>query len=257
MSMDHEKRHYLDLVIILIQKQMKVRYKNSFLGYLWSIGHPLAFAIVFFIAFRLVMRINIENYSLFLLCGLFSWQWFANSINSAPVVFLENASVIKKINFPRNLLPFAHVTQDMIHFVLAIPVVIAFLFIHGSAPALTWFFGVPVLLVIQFMLTYGICLAVSAINLFFRDLERLTGIVMTLFFYATPVVYQESMVPARLAPLLYLNPFTSLVICWRELLLHGVFDAAHASLGLAYAVVSVQAGRFIYRKLAPRFAEVL
>ncbi len=255
--MNHEKRHYIDLILVLIQKQMKVRYKNSFLGYLWSIGHPLAFAIVFFIAFRLVMRIEIENYALFLICGLFSWQWFANSINSAPVVFLENASVIKKVNFPRNLLPFAHVMQDMIHFVLAIPVVIVFLIIHGSMPAPTWIFGVPALLVIQFLLIYGICLAVSAINLFFRDLERLTAIIMMLFFYATPVIYQESMVPEKLLPFLYLNPFTSLVICWRKLLLHGVFDVTHAGLGLFWALLSLQGGRFVYRKLAPRFAEVL
>jgi lipopolysaccharide transport system permease protein len=255
--MNRDKRHYLDLILVLIQKQMKVRYKNSFLGYLWSIGHPLAFAIVFFVAFRLVMRIEIENYALFLICGLFSWQWFANSINSAPVVFLENASVIKKVNFPRNLLPFAHVMQDMIHFVLAIPVVVVFLIMHGSMPSPTWIFGVPVLLAVQFLLIYGICLAVSAVNLFFRDLERLTAIIMMLFFYATPVIYQESMVPEKLLPLLYLNPFTPLVICWRKLLLHGAFDVTWAGLGLVYALLSLHGGRFVYRRLAPRFAEVL
>jgi lipopolysaccharide transport system permease protein len=236
---------------------MKVKYKNSFLGYLWSIGNPLAFATVFFVAFRLVMRINIENYALFLICGLFSWQWFANSINSAPLVYFENASIIKKVNFPRNLLPFARVLQDMIHFVLALPVVTVFLFIHHSSPFLSWVYGIPILLLIQFLFAYGICLAVSAINLFFRDLERLTTIVMTLFFYATPVIYAESMVPVQFKFLLYANPFAPVVVCWRHLLLYGQFMPVQAGISLLYALVFFLVGHSIYKKLSPRFAEVL
>src|SRR4030043_2235766 len=128
-------QHYFDLITVLTQKEMKVRYKSSFLGYLWSIAHPLAFALVFFIAFKIVMRIAMENYTLFLIAGLFPWQWFSNSVNASPMAFLLNASLIKKVSLPRNILPLATVLQDMIHFLLAIPVIVLFLFIYHKSPA--------------------------------------------------------------------------------------------------------------------------
>ncbi|HPP07434.1 MAG TPA: hypothetical protein PLW88_08675, partial [Syntrophorhabdaceae bacterium] len=96
-NIDKRLQHFIDLIIVFTQKDLKVRYKNSFLGYLWSVGHPLAFAIIFYIAFKLIMRVPIENYALFLICGLFPWQWFSNSINASPMIFLGNAQIIKKI----------------------------------------------------------------------------------------------------------------------------------------------------------------
>jgi len=83
-------QHYIDLLIVLTQKEMKVRYKSSFLGYIWSIANPLAFAFVFFIAFKVVMKIKMENYTLFLITGLFPWQWFSNSVSLSPTIFLGN-----------------------------------------------------------------------------------------------------------------------------------------------------------------------
>src|SRR4030043_1369754 len=181
--MNSKIQHSIDLITVLTQKEMKVRYKSTFFGYLWSVAYPLAFALVFFIAFKVIMRIQIENYALFLIAGLFPWQWFSNSVNASPTVFLGNASIIKKVNFPRNTLPFMTVLQDMIHFILSIPVIVLFLFLYQKSPSLSWIYGIPLLLVIQFFLTYGVSLVVSSINLFFRDLERLTSIFMMLLFY--------------------------------------------------------------------------
>ena len=90
--------YYRDLIWVLTIKEMKIKYKNSYLGYLWSIGNPLALAFVFFIAFKVVMRIQMQNYSLFLIAGLFPWQWMANSLSASPMVFLANYSIIKKVN---------------------------------------------------------------------------------------------------------------------------------------------------------------
>ncbi len=255
--MGERLQRYVDLVLVLTHKEIKVKYKNSFFGYLWSIGHPLAFATVFFVAFKVVMRIQIQDYALFLITGLFPWQWFSNAVNLAPMVFIGNATIIKKVNFPRNLLPFTGVLHDMIHFILAIPVIILFLFIHHRSPALSWLYGVPILLVIQFLFTYGICLVISSTNLFFRDLERLTVICMTLLFYLTPVIYPETMIPARYHVLMNLNPLAPLIISWRKLLLDGDFDVLHAGLSLVYGLCLYQIGIYVYRKLAYRFAEVL
>ena len=250
-------QRYIDLIIVLTQKEMKVRYKSSFFGYLWSIAHPLAFAFVFFVAFKVVMRIRMENYSLFLIAGLFPWQWFSNSVNMSPTLFLGNASIIKKVNFPRNTLLVATVLQDAIHFILSIPVIVFFLLIYHELPSLSWLYGIPFLLGIQFLLTYGISLLVSSINLFFRDLERLIIIFTTLLFYFTPIIYPETMIPEKYKNLLILNPIAPLMISWRNLFLSGTLNPASLMVCLAYSMLAFMIGYLVYRKLSRKFAEVL
>ena len=250
-------QRYIDLIIVLTQKEMKVRYKSSFFGYLWSIAHPLAFAFVFFVAFKVVMRIRMENYSLFLIAGLFPWQWFSNSVNMSPTLFLGNASIIKKVNFPRNTLLVATVLQDAIHFILSIPVIVFFLLIYHELPSLSWLYGIPFLLGIQFLLTYGISLLVSSINLFFRDLERLIIIFTTLLFYFTPIIYPETMIPEKYKNLLNLNPIAPLMISWRNLFLSGTLNPASLMVCLAYSMLAFMIGYLVYRKLSRKFAEVL
>jgi lipopolysaccharide transport system permease protein len=250
-------QHYLDLITVLTQKEIKVRYKSSFLGYLWAIVHPLAFAFVFFIAFKVVMKIQMEDYALFLIAGLFPWQWFANSVSASPMVFLGNASIIKKVNFPRNIIPLTTVLQDMIHFVLSIPVIVLFIFIYHKSPSISWFYGIPILLGIQFLMTYGISLIVSSINLFFRDLERLTAIFTTLLFYFTPIIYPETMIPEKYKTLINLNPLAPLMISWRNLFLNGQLEATSLMVSLAYSTFAFMLGYLVYRKLSWKFAEVL
>jgi lipopolysaccharide transport system permease protein len=107
----------------------------------------------------------------------------------------------------------------MIHFVLAIPVIVIFLLLSGKAPGLLWVAGIPMLIAIEFLLVYGVCLILASLNLFFRDLERLTVIFMTILFYVTPIFYSETMVPARFQSILRLNPLAPLMISWRSLLM--------------------------------------
>jgi len=249
--------NYRDLIAVLTQKEMKVRYKSSVFGYCWSVAHPLAFAFVYFIAFKIVMRIQMEDYTLFLIAGLFPWQWFSSSVSAAPTIFLANASIIKRVNFPRNIIPLTTVLQDMIHFILSMPVIVVFLFVYHQSPSLSWLYGIPVLLAIQLIMTYGVALLVSSINLFFRDFERLTSIFITLLFYCTPIIYPETMVPERFRSLIYCNPLSLLMVGWRNLFLHGALDPKTLAVSFAYAVAFYAVGYFVYSKLAWKFAEVL
>ena len=250
-------QHYIDLLTVLTQKDLKVRYKSNFFGYLWSIGQPLSFAFVFFIAFKVVMKIQMEDYVLFLIAGLFPWQWFSNSINVSTTVFLGNASIIKKVNFPRNVIPLATVLQDMIHFVLSIPIIVLFLFLYHKSPSLTWVYGIPILLGIQFLMTYAVSLMLSSINLFFRDLERLTSIFTTFLFYFTPILYPETMVPEKYKNLINLNPLAPLITNWRNLFLHGKIELVSLIIVLIYGLIVLLLSYQIYRKLSWRFAEVI
>ena len=249
--------YYRDLVLVLTHKELKVRYKNSFLGYIWSVAHPLAFAFVYFIAFKVVMKIQMKDYALFLIAGLFPWQWFANSANMSPTSFLSNASIIKKVNFPRHIVLVTMVLNDMFHFILSVPVIMFFMILYNVPIRVSWVYGVPLLLGIQFFLTYGIALMISSVNLFFRDLERLTSIFITMLFYFTPVFYPETMVPERFRHLINLNPLSPLMISWRNLFLEGRLEAPYLAMGILYSAFFFLAGYSIYRKLSWRFAEVL
>lgn len=255
--LSHKIRHFIDLVFVLTQKDLKVRYKSSALGYLWSIAHPLALAFVFVIAFKVVMRIQMEDYALFLIAGLFPWQWFANSVTIPTTAFLANASIIKKVNFPRNIIPFSLVLNDMIHFMLSIPVILLFMLMYHKTPGWIWLAGIPALLVIQFCLSYGIALAVSSINLFFRDLERLMSIFTTLLFYFTPVLFAESMIPENYRFLIHINPLSYLMISWRNMFLHNQLDGFALLVAFGYSLVFLGFGLFVYKQLSWKFAEVL
>jgi len=255
--MNNRIRHYIDLISVLTEKELKVRYKNSILGYFWSVAHPLAFALVFFIAFKVVVKIQVEDYTLFLISGLFPWQWFANSVNASPMMFLGNASIIKKVNFPRNVLVFTFVFRDMIHFLLAIPVIILFLIIYGKTPSFSWLYGIPLLLIVQFFITYGLSLVVASTNLFFRDLERLTILFTTLLFYFTPIIYPEHMIPNHYKPLIHMNPLASLMVSWRNLFMGGMLDISEICLAFVYAIIIFFLGHIVYKSLSWRFAEIL
>jgi len=250
-------KYYRDLIIALTQKELKVRYKRSFLGYLWSIANPLALALVFFIAFKIFMKIRVENYTLFLISGLFPWQWFSNTVNGSAMVFVGNASLIRKVNFRREVLVIATVLNDMLHFILSIPVIVVFIFLYGMKPSLSWLIGIPILLIIQFIITFGFSIAVATINLFFRDIERIVFIFTTLMFYVTPIIYPEDMVPAGYRGLILLNPLSVLMVSWRNLFMKGTMDFRSITLAFIYSLLVIAIGYLIFRKLRWRFAEVL
>lgn len=250
-------QYYKDLIIVLTQKELKVKYKRNFLGYLWSIANPLALALVFFIAFKIVMRIPIENYTLFLITGLFPWQWFSNSVNGSPMVFVGNVSLIKKVNFRREVLVIATVLNDMLHFIFSIPVIVVFLFIYGMKPDPIWLLGIPILLILEFIIVFGFSIAISSINLFFRDIERLVFIFTTLMFYFTPIIYSEDMIPQEIRNLILLNPLSIVMISWRNLFMRGMINFYDIIICFIYSVVIATIGYLIFKKLSWKFAEVI
>jgi len=250
-------RYYWDLISVMVEKDMKVRYRNSYLGYFWSIAHPMAFALVFFIAFKVVMRIQVEDYPLFLIAGLFPWQWFANTVNAAPVMFSSNAPLIKKLSFPRSVIPLAAVAQDSIHFLLSVPVIMVLIAVYGRHFHLSWLYLMPPLLLAQIMLASGTALAIATLNLFFRDLERLTNICVSLLFYFTPVIYSADMVPQKYRIYIKLNPVAPLMICWRAMFMDGKVEPSMLLAALGYSAAVFCCGYWIYRRLSWKFAEIL
>ena len=253
----HPLQQRVDLVLVLLGKELKVRYKGTVLGYAWSIAYPLAFTLVFYLVFRLIARVPIENYALFLVMGLFPWQWFQNSINGATGFLLANAPLIKKVSFPRSLLVLTGVLNDLVHFVASIPVIVAFLLWSGGRPAGAWLWQIPLLVVIEFGVTYGLSLLVATANLFLRDLERLVGIVTMLWLYITPVVYAWEMVPEALRWTRWLNPMALVIASWRQVFTEGRLTPEIAAAAAGWSLLIAVLGQLVYRRLEGRFAELV
>jgi len=249
--------YYFDLITVLTKKEIKVRYKNSALGYVWSIANPLMYAIIFYFVFKIVMKFNIKEYSLFLISGLFPWQWISNSIIGGANSFIGNASLIKKVIFPRYFLPLAQVLNDAFHFIVSIPVIVIFLLFYHKMPSFNWLIYLPLMLIPTFLMVYGFSLLVASMNIFFRDFQYIISLIMTLLFYLTPVFYDISFVPEEYRGFVLINPFTPLITNWRELFMHNHIDLTNYALSFFYSLIVLTLGFIVYKKLQVRFAEVI
>ncbi len=171
--MKYNLGYLFDLLVVITNKDLKVRYKSSMLGYLWSVANPLLFAMIYYFIFKLVMRVQIPNYTVFLITGLFPWQWFASSATNSLFSFIANAQIIKKTVFPRSVIPLSNVMMEGLHFLCTIPVIVVFLFVYGMTPSLSRF-GVYLSLLLAVIFTFGVSIIFSTLNLFFRDRSALS-----------------------------------------------------------------------------------
>lgn len=246
-----------DLVYILTVKEIKTRYKNSIFGYVWSLANPLAYALIFYFAFGIIFRFKVENYALFLICGLFPWQWLNNSITSSTRIFLQNSNLIKKSVFPRYILQIANCLQDGFHFLMTIPVIFIFLLVFDVGLNPVFFIGIPLLVFIQFIMVVGASLVMGTLNVFFRDIDYMTQILFQMLFYLTPILYPLSKVPDEYAGFILFNPFAPIVLAWKDLYLDGVLNEQYILLSIMYSMLSIVIGFLVYRKLSWKFAEAM
>jgi len=250
-------RQNLELLLELTKKEIKVRYKNAFLGILWSLANPLAFALVYYFVFKVVMRNRMDNFSLFLITGLFPWQWFANSIGLSTSVFISNKSLLKKTTLPKTVLLLASILNGAVHLLLSVPVIVLFLLIADKAPSLVWFVGLPAIMFAQFLIILGLSLFFSSVNVFFRDLQHLVGLLVWFLFWFTPIVYPYDSVPESIKPFVLLNPMMPVIVSYRELFLDGTFNASYWALSMGSGLVLVIVGRKFFNRFKWKFAELL
>ena len=257
-TVERSPRQLAELLYLLTRQELKARYKDRFLGYVWALANPFAFAFVYWIAFKFIMRMEIENYSLFLITGMFPWVWLSVGVTGATRSFIVNASLIKKVNLPRAILPLGNVAQEMVHFGFALPAIIAFLWFAGEIrPIASWLWQVPVLLALQVAFVYPLALSFALANAYVRDIEYLVGIGFSLMFFATPMVYPIAMVPEEYRYYFELNPLHAMMQSWRTLFLQGTLDAGHVAYAAAFAAVTGVIAWLLYRKLARRIGELV
>lgn len=251
-------RHRAELLYLLVRKDVKVRYKSSVLGYLWAIINPFAFALVYWIAFKMIMRVQMENYSIFLITGMFPWIWLSAGVVQATRSFQNNSSLVKRVNLPRSVLPLSNIVQEMVHFVFALPVIAAFLvFAGGLTLHWSWLWQIPLMLLAQLVFAYPLALGLAVLNVFVHDIEYLVGIGFSLLFFATPIVYPITMIPDTHLAFFENSPLYHLVNAWRSIFMEGQFNWGNFEFVVVTACVFSLVALLIYRRLGPRIGEVL
>lgn len=206
-----------------------------------------------------VLRIRVSDhpFHLFLLSALFPWAWFSASITQAAPSFAGNANLLKKVYFPRFVLPFTAVLYNMVHFILSLPILIVLLLAAKMHPGPAWIIGLPILIAVQAMVLIGIVLAVATLTVFLRDLEHLLEVFLNLWFYITPILYSLDVVPGKARYALKLNPMTSLIEAWRNLFLENSLPSIDIWPSLIFAAVAIVAGVALFRWLEGHFENAL
>ncbi len=220
-----------DLLRELVARDMKLRYKGSVMGIAWSLLNPLAQLVVFGFVFRFVLPLNIPDYTAFLFSGLLVWSWFQTSLFASTTAIVDGRSLIKRPGFPAAILPVVTVMSNLIHFLLALPVLLLFLLlthvqIHSTILLL------PVIIVLQFILTLSLSYFLATFHVTFRDTQHLIGVILLLFFYLTPIFYDASIVPERFLVYYKLNPMFHIIDAYRAILIRGELPALLPMVGL-------------------------
>jgi len=249
--------YHRDLVAALLVKELRARYKRTVLGYAWSLLNPLAMAAIYFMLVTRVFALQIENYPLMLIGGLLPWQWFANSVNSSSMIFVANGGLIRRTSFPRAVLMISSSLNDLVHFLASIPVILGFMLWFGVLPDARWLIFFPLLIAIQWAIIVGIGLFLASANMFFRDLERITSIFTTIWFYMTPIIYTREMLKGKQEYILYANPVAGVMLGWRSLFMGEPIDYMLVLCSLAWGVGLLSLGYLFYRRVQWRFAELV
>lgn len=255
--MNNRVRHFFELLYLLVQKELRVRYKSSVLGYLWALANPFAFAVVYYFAFKVIMRVQMPNYSTFLLTGMFPWIWLTNGLVQATGSYRNNASLVKKVNLERAVLPLSNIVHEMVHFCFALPVLGLFIYMTGGEMHASWLWQLPLMMLLQLALVYPISLMLALANVYVHDVEYLVGIGLSLLFFLTPIVY-----PVTLAPEIYRHYFewsppAELISGWRSVLLEGKIMPMQMLYCAGVAAGTSLAAYLVYRKSSPKLGELL
>ena len=251
-------RRRMDLLWILTRKEIILQYKRTSLGILWSLLNPLLLAFVFYIAFSVILGVRIMNFPLFILSALFPWTWFSTSVSASTVSLISNRSLVRKFPFPKHYLLLGSVFSQGVHFLFSIPIIIVLVYSYHKSAGLIWFAGVPMLLLIQVIITIGISLPVSVINVYFTDFQFIVGFLLQVLFWMTPIVYRFDTIPQAYRTLfLYMNPMTSLMNSWRELFMSNAIHWNSIATSCLDSLLIFFVGLIIYRKLGKRIDEVI
>src|SRR5574344_2870099 len=211
-----ELYQYRELLKTSVSKEIRGKYKGSFLGVLWSFINPLLMTLVYAIVFPFILKQGQDHYITFLVIGILSWNWFTTVINQGTFCVLGNGGIIKKVYFPREILPISVATSGLVNYLISVPIILIFLICSGLG--FSWYMLLlPLIVITQYILSLGIIMITSAINIYIRDAEYIINFIVMMLFYATPILYSSDMFPANARWILRCNPLTHIIEAYRNI----------------------------------------
>jgi len=249
---------YWDLVKHLAMREIKARYKQSFLGLLWVVLNPFFQMVILSFVFSNIVKFQSLGipYPVFLYAGLLPWVYFSTAIGASMSVLIDNSPLVKKIYFPREILVFAALIAKTFDFFLSSILFIALLLYFKIT--FTWYMliFIPIFL-IQFLFMYGLGLLLSALNLFYRDVQFLFNLVLTLWFYLTPVIYATEFFPEQYRWIFKINPMSVFINAYRQVLFTGTMpNIGSLAIGIGISIGLFAGSYLLFKRLEGTFADV-
>ncbi len=247
--------NYRQLLKSNIKKEIRGKYKGSFLGILWSFLNPLLMACIYAIVFPFILKNTQEHYVTYIIIGIIPWNFFTTAIFQGTFCIVGNGSIIKKVYFPREILPLSIVISGAVNFLISLPIIIIFVLCSGLGLSHNLIY-VPLVLLVQCLLQLGIVLITCSINVYIRDAEYIIQFLVNMLFYATPIIYDATLFPEKFRWILNLNPMTPIINGYRNIF----YYHAHPNLTqllflLIICTILCFVGYKIFNKLEKGFAE--
>ncbi len=250
---------YRQLLWILTQREIKVRYKQTALGVLWAILQPLSLMLIFTLVFSYFTKINSEGipYPIFSYVALLPWTFFQTAVQFGSMSVVNNSGLVTKVFFPREILPLSSLLAAMLDFLVAGLLLIGLMIFYGVSVT-TNIFWLIILIPLQMVITAGINLLLAALVVMFRDLKFVIPLGLQLLFYATPIIYSINIIPDRFFKLVLANPLTGLVDSYRKVLLQSrPPNFYYLATSAAAGIILIIAGYWFYKRVDKRFADII
>lgn len=240
--------YYWDLLSTLVGRDIRLRYRRSVLGILWSLINPLISLLIFIFLFQGILKVNVPYYPVYVFSGLLAWNWFSASLSTATFILLQSRDLIRKPLFPTETLVLVSVSSNLVNYVLALPILLGLALVSGLHLGVG-LLALPLIVLVQFLFTAGLCFFISVLNVYYRDVEHLVAVVIGIWFYLTPVFYKSGGVERRYAVIFDANPMAHLMAGYRAVFLGQSFPALSSLLGVAVvAAVFFVLGFLFFRR---------
>jgi ABC-type polysaccharide/polyol phosphate export permease len=249
---------YRSLLGALVVRHLSMRYRGSVLGFLWTFLNPMALMLVYALVFKYYIRFDqVENYTIFLFVGLLPWLWVSSALAEGTSSITSSGHLITKSMFPPQILPTVYLVTTLFNFLFSIPILLAFMFFAGLSFHSTLILF-PALLFLQFVFLQGLVLALSTVNVYYRDVQHVLSNLLTFLFFLSPILYPPQVVPAGLQFTLDVNPLAVFTMAYHSIFLHGEIPSAGVWLYMIFAaLVSLIIGNMIFERHREGFAELL
>lgn len=246
---------YRSLVNSLVVRELKARYRGSFLGFLWTFLNPLLLLGVYALVFNIYLRIRIEHYAGFMFVGLLPWIWFSSALLEGTYSITAGGSLVTKVLFPSQVLPVVKILANLLNYLLSLPVLFGFLWAMGIYPGwpLCW---LPVIIGMHLLFIEGLVLILATINVFFRDVQHILANLLTLWFFLTPILYPLSQVPPPFNNWVLLNPLAQITLAYQNIFFYNRNPELKVLLGfLGLSLCLWGIGMFFFERYKETFAE--